>query len=169
MKVRLSGVRTFLLLVSAAAEGGILPASVYAIHPFPGIICLTQTVTQTGTGADRKQRRQQSGQQVILSQKGRKGRESPFFPPPTHLHTQEVTGSSPVVSTKKFLISQEIRNFYLFYASKNFLQNLAFAPTNTLTNTAIVPHRTGQHRARKPRCILPSQVFEVILKSDKII
>ena len=36
---------------------------------------------------------------MILSQKGRKGRESPFFPPPTHLHTQEVTRSSPVVST----------------------------------------------------------------------
>ena len=30
------------------------------------------------------------------------------------VHTQEVTGSSPVVSTKKFLISQEIRNFSLF-------------------------------------------------------
>ena len=29
------------------------------------------------------------------------------------VHTQEVTGSSPVVSTKKFLISQEIRNFSL--------------------------------------------------------
>ena len=28
------------------------------------------------------------------------------------VHTQEVTGSSPVVSTKKFLISQEIRNFF---------------------------------------------------------
>ena len=50
---------------------------------------------------------------MILSQKARKGRDNPFFPPSTHLHTQEVTGSSPVVSTKKFLISQEIRNFYL--------------------------------------------------------
>ena len=29
------------------------------------------------------------------------------------VHTQKVTGSSPVVSTKKFLISQEIRNFSL--------------------------------------------------------
>ena len=52
---------------------------------------------------------------MILSQKGRKGRDSPFFPPLTDLHTQEVTGSSPVVSTKKFLISQEIRNFSLFF------------------------------------------------------
>ena len=31
------------------------------------------------------------------------------------LHTQEVTGSSPVVSTKKFLISQEIRNFSFYF------------------------------------------------------
>ena len=56
---------------------------------------------------------------MILSQKGRKGRNNPFFPPPTHLHTQEVTGSSTVVSTKKFLISQEIRNFSLYFRSNN--------------------------------------------------
>ena len=37
---------------------------------------------------------------MILSQKGRKGRDCPFFPPLTHLHTHEATGSSPVVSTK---------------------------------------------------------------------
>ena len=30
------------------------------------------------------------------------------FDVPTHLHTQEGTGSSPVVSTKKFLILQEM-------------------------------------------------------------
>ena len=80
---------------------------------------------------------------MILSQKGRKGRDSPFFPHPTHLHTQEVTGSSPVVSTKKFLISQEIRNFSLLCSSKSLLQNLTFALTNTLTNTAKAPYRTG--------------------------
>ena len=45
---------------------------------------------------------------MILSQKVRKGRDSPFFPHPTYLHTQEVTGSSPVVSTKKFLISSTL-------------------------------------------------------------
>ncbi len=37
---------------------------------------------------------------MFLSQKARKGRDIPSFPPPTYLHTQEVTGSSPVVSTK---------------------------------------------------------------------
>ena len=55
---------------------------------------------------------------MILSQKVRKGRDSPFFPHPTHLHTQEVTGSSPVVSTKKFLILKEIRNFSLLLRPK---------------------------------------------------
>ena len=63
---------------------------------------------------------------MILSQKGQKGRDSPFFPPPTHLHTQEVTGSSPVVSTKKFLISQEIRNFSLYFRSNNSAVFLRF-------------------------------------------
>lgn len=42
------------------------------------------------------------------------------------LHTQEVTGSSPVVSTKKFLISQEIRNFSFASGSKSFLQIFYF-------------------------------------------
>ena len=59
----------------------------------------TISVTQTGIGAGSRQRNQRSGQQIILSQKGRKGQDSSFFPPSTHLHTQEVTGSSPVVST----------------------------------------------------------------------
>ena len=36
----------------------------------------------------------------------------------SYLHTQEVTGSSPAVSTKKFLISLEIRNFFA-YAARN--------------------------------------------------
>ena len=37
--------------------------------------------------------------------KGRKALDSNAFRPSSHLHTQEVTGSSPAVSTKKFLIS----------------------------------------------------------------
>ena len=80
---------------------------------------------------------------MSLSQKVRKGRDRLSFPHPTHLHTQEVTGSSPVVSTKKFLILREIRNFSLFSIENSLLQNLTFAPTNTLTNTAKAPYRTG--------------------------
>ena len=64
---------------------------------------------------------------MILSQKVRKGRDSPFFPHPMHLHTQEVTGSSPVVSTKKFLISQEIRNFSLLLQLKYSLEFFCFS------------------------------------------
>ncbi len=63
---------------------------------------------------------------MILSQKGRKGRDCPFFPPLTHLHTQEVTGSSPVVSTRKFLISQEIRNFFFIFRRKKFSIKFCF-------------------------------------------
>ena len=48
------------------------------------------------------------------------------FPLLTHLHMQEVTGSSPVVSVKKFLISQEIRNFSFASGSKSFLQIFYF-------------------------------------------
>ena len=41
--------------------------------------------------------------------------ESMPFPIQTDLHTQKVTGSSPVVSTKKSLISFEIRLFSLLF------------------------------------------------------
>ena len=50
---------------------------------------------------------------MILSQKGRKGRYSPFFPPLTYLHTQEVTGPRPVVSTKS-LEAKRFQGFFLF-------------------------------------------------------
>ena len=57
-------------------------------------------------------------------------------------------------NTENFLISSEIRNFSIYFSAKSLLQNLTFALTNTLTNTAKVPHRTGQHRAGFParRC-----------------
>ncbi|WP_298735005.1 hypothetical protein, partial [uncultured Subdoligranulum sp.] len=71
------------------------------------------------------------------------------------LHTQEVTGSSPVVSTKKFLISQEIRNFSFYSPRKSLLKFSAFSPTNTLTNSAIVSDRMRQHRTGIPRPVLP--------------
>ena len=48
-----------------------------------------------------------------MSQKGRKGRDSPFFPPPTYLHTQEVTGLSPVISTKS-LETKCFQGFFYF-------------------------------------------------------
>ena len=53
------------------------------------------------------------------------------------VHTQEVTGSSPVVSTKKFLISQEIRNFSLFSGLFIRLGFAEFFLTPTVTPTSI--------------------------------
>ena len=46
------------------------------------------------------------------------------------LHTQEVTGSSPAVSTKKFLISSEIRNFFAYMARNRdaFFLRFSFDP-----------------------------------------
>ena len=64
---------------------------------------------------------------MILSQKVRKGRDIPFFPHLTYLHTQEVTGSSPVVSTKKSLISQEIRDFSLLLQLKYSFEFFCFS------------------------------------------
>ncbi|MGN0134529.1 MAG: hypothetical protein ACI4AO_07365, partial [Anaerotignum sp.] len=65
-------------------------------------------------------------------------------------------------STKKFLISQEIRNFSLYFSAKSLPHNLTFALTDTLTNTAKVPYRTGHHRAGFPRSVL---LFYSFLKS----
>ena len=54
---------------------------------------------------------------MILSQKVRKGRDIPFFPHLTYLHTQEVTGSSPVVSTKS-LETKRFQGFFLFFRKR---------------------------------------------------
>ena len=62
------------------------------------------------------------------------------------VHTQEVTGSSPVVSTKKFLISQEIRNFSLFYVFLIWLDFSVFFKTPTVTPTAIGAKGLGSIR-----------------------
>ena len=61
------------------------------------------------------------------------------------VHTQEVTGSSPVVSVEKFLIYVKSGTFLLF-VSKNMLKLLASSPTNT----AIVSDRAGQCRGGNP-------------------
>ena len=52
------------------------------------------------------------------------------------VHTQEVTGSSPVVSTKKFLISQEIR-FSFCFLKFVYWPVYGSGPSNTLTNMAL--------------------------------
>ena len=62
------------------------------------------------------------------------------------LHTQEVTGSSPAVSTKKFLISHEIRNFFLFMISKVTRYFGVFRMTQTVTQKPRGQESTGEGR-----------------------
>ena len=62
------------------------------------------------------------------------------------LHTQEVTGSSPAVSTKKFLISCEIRNFFCLcpqIVTRNFC---VFCMTQTVTQKPRGQESTGEGR-----------------------
>ena len=74
---------------------------------------LTQTVTQTRKKAGGYRRTQWIAHRAESTQKRRKALRHNAFRRSSYLHTQEVTGSSPAVSTKKFLISHEIRNFFM--------------------------------------------------------
>ena len=74
---------------------------------------LTQTVTQTRKRLGSIGRTQWIAHRAESTQKRRKALRSNAFRRASYLHTQEVTGSSPAVSTKKFLISHEIRNFFM--------------------------------------------------------
>ena len=66
---------------------------------------LTQTVTQTRKRAGGYRRTQWMPHRAESMQKRRKALQHNAFRRSSYLHTQEVTGSSPAVSTKKFLIS----------------------------------------------------------------
>ena len=80
---------------------------------------LTQIVTQTRKKAGGYRRTQWIARRAESTQKRRKALRHNAFRCSSYLHTQEVTGSSPAVSTKKFLISCEIRNFFLFMFSNS--------------------------------------------------
>ena len=62
---------------------------------------LTQTVTQTRKKAGGYRRTQWIAHRAESAQKGRKALDTNAFRPSSYLHTQEVTGSSPAVSTKR--------------------------------------------------------------------
>ena len=62
------------------------------------------------------------------------------------LHTQEVTGSSPAVSTKKFLISQEIRNFFCLCLQIVTRHFGVFRLTQTVTQKPRDQESTGEGR-----------------------
>ena len=62
---------------------------------------LTQTVTQTRKRPGRMGWTQWIAHRPESTQKGRKALDTNAFRPSSYLHTQEVTGSSPAVSTKR--------------------------------------------------------------------
>ena len=62
------------------------------------------------------------------------------------IHTQEVTGSSPAVSTKKFLISYEIRNFFCLYPQIVTRHFGVFRLTQTVTQKPRGQESTGEGR-----------------------
>ena len=80
---------------------------------------LTQTVTQTRKRAGGYRRTQWMPHRAESMQKRRKALRHNAFRRSSYLHTQEVTGSSPAVSTKKFLISNEIKSFFAFMSSSS--------------------------------------------------
>ena len=64
----------------------------------------------------------------------------------SNLHTQEVTGSSPAVSTKKFLISCEIRNFFCLCLQIVTRHFGVFRLTQTVTQKPRGQESTGEGR-----------------------
>ena len=62
------------------------------------------------------------------------------------IHTQEVTGSSPAVSTKKFLISYEIRNFFCLYFQIVTRHFGVFRLTQTVTQKPRGQKSIGERR-----------------------
>ena len=79
-------------------------------------------------------------------QKRRKAFQHNAFRRSSYLHTQEVTGSSPAVSTKKFLISQEIRNFFCLYSQIVTRHFGVFRMTQTVTQKSSGQESTGEGR-----------------------
>ena len=114
---------------------------------------LTQTVTQTRKRLESIRRTQRIARRAESMQKRRKALATNAFRRSSYLHTQEVTGSSPAVSTKKFLISQEIRNFFLFMPSNS---DAAFWRFSLDPNRDPKAERSGKHRRGADGIIRPS-------------
>ena len=114
---------------------------------------LTQTVTQTRKKAGGYRRTQWIARRAESAQKGRKALDTNAFRPSSYLHTQEVTGSSPAVSTKKFLISQEIRDFFAFMPPNN---DAAFWRFSHDPNRDPKAERSGKRRRGADGIIRPS-------------
>ena len=107
---------------------------------------LTQTVTQTRKRPGSIGRTQWMPHRAESTQKGRKALRHNAFRRSLYLHTQEVTGSSPAVSTKQFLISHEIRNFFCLYPQIVTLHFGVFRMTQTVTQKPRGQESTGEGR-----------------------
>ena len=118
----------------------------YSVVIFEPPYSLTQTVTQTRKRLESIRRTQWIAHRAESTQKRRKALDSNAFRPSSYLHTQEVTGSSPAVSTKKFLISSEIRNFFCLYPQIVTLHFGAFRLTQTVTQKPRGQESTGEGR-----------------------
>ena len=89
---------------------------------------LTQTVTQTRKKAGGYRRTQWIAHRAESTQKRRKALRHNAFRRSSYLHTQEVTGSSPAVSTKKVQESQGFPDFFIF------------AKNDVVSNVLVVAH-----------------------------
>ena len=119
---------------------------------------LTQTVTQTRKRPGSIGRTQWTFHRAESMQTRRKALQHNAFRRSSYLHTQEVTGSSPAVSTKKSLISQEIRDFFASMPSNN---DAAFWRFSLDPNRDPKAERSGKRRRGADGIIHPSQTLFV--------
>ena len=118
----------------------------YSVVIFEPPYSLTQTVTQTRKRLESIRRTQWIAHRAESTQKRRKALDSNAFRPSSYLHTQEVTGSSPAVSTKEFLISCEIRNFFCLCLQIVTRHFGVFRMTQTVTQKPRGQESTGEGR-----------------------
>ena len=107
---------------------------------------LTQTVTQTRKRPGRMGWTQWIAHRAESTQKRRKALRHNAFRRSSYLHTQEVTGSSPAVSTKKFSVSQETGNFFCLYPQIVTRHFGVFRLTQTVTQKPRGQESTGEGR-----------------------
>ena len=102
--IKFSKDKVLLLHKLIAQETGGTPILWLQRGHFCAIAGLTQTVTQTRKKAGGYRRTQRIARRAESMQKRRNALVANAFRRSSYLHTQEVTGSSPAVSTKSHLI-----------------------------------------------------------------
>ena len=118
----------------------------YSVVIFEPPYGLTQTVTQTRKRPGSTEWRQWIAHRAESTQKRRKALRHNAFRRSSYLHTQEVTGSSPAVSTKEFLISSEIRNSFCLCLQIVTRHFGVFRLTQTVTQKPMGQESAGEGR-----------------------